>query len=368
MFVSTGTFTIGALALFASGAMASASANLNTNDSAIVRNQDHPHFSHFMEFIDRFQKRYPTIDEWQHRLSVFSDNYRTILRHRLENPQPAFQLGVTPFADLTADEFKQQFASSYKPSRLFQAAETGIDVNVEVDGFGCTAYSEHSTSLPSSIDWRAKGAVSSVKDQGQCGSCWAFSSTGAMESAWAIQRGELIDLSEQELVDCATGVKYGSNGCNGGQMDGGFKYVIMNGQCSAVSYPYTSGGTKTAGKCASCEPVVKMSGCRDVASKDTNALLSAVAKQPVAVAIEADTRYFQLYTGGILDASTCGTNLDHGVLIVGYGEENGKKYWLVKNSWSSSWGENGYVRILRSSDASDAGICGIALEPSFPVV
>lgn len=338
----------------------------DSRNSTLV-GDNHPNLDKFLEFVDRFQKRYDTEAEWKFRLSVFSENFVTILRHRLDHPTSSFQLGITPFADLTPEEFKLMYASSYDRQRPSAYDTTDLAGDVNTWSAGCTSFSTHSTSLPDAIDWRQKNAVSSVKDQGQCGSCWAFSSTGAIEGAWSIRTGQLLDLSEQELVDCA-GLKYGSEGCNGGQMDGGFKYVMQNGQCAAQAYPYTSGVSKTAGKCAnSCDPVVRMSGCRDVTSKDTFALMSAVAMQPVAVAIEADTRYFQLYTGGILDATTCGTNLDHGVLVVGYGEENGKKYWIVKNSWSSSWGENGYVRILRSSDATDAGICGIAMEASFPV-
>jgi C1A family cysteine protease len=162
-------------------------------------------------------------------------------------------------------------------------------------------------------------------------------------------------------VDCATGVAYGSHGCNGGQMEGADKYLIANGQCSLASYPYTA----TDDKCKTCSPVARFSSCSDVKPNDQVSLKGAVAMQPVSVAIEADTRYFQSYTGGILDATTCGTTLDHGVLVVGYGTDNGKKYWNVKNSWSSTWGEQGYVRILRSDSTNDAGICGIAMDPSF---
>ena len=227
----------------------------------------------------------------------------------------------------------------------------------------------NSNDLPKSIDWRDFGAVTSVKDQGQCGSCWAFSSTAATEGAWAISSGFLLDLSEQELVDCATGFNYGSHGCSGGQMDGGFKFVIENGLCLASEYPYVSGKSKTEGSCQNknCGSVLKFEGasCNDVTPNDELLLKFAVAQQPVAIAIEADTRYFQFYAGGILDSVECGTKLDHGVLIAGFGEEDGKKYWLVKNSWSTSWGEEGYVRIARSDSRNNEGICGVAMQPSF---
>jgi KDEL-tailed cysteine endopeptidase len=258
-------------------------------------------------------------------------------------------MGINQFTDLTPQEFKDTYVSGLR-------AEVGL--------YGCKAFSSNAASAPASIDWRSKGAVTSVKDQGQCGSCWTFSATGAIEGAWAIKKGQLVDLAEQQLVDCATGLSYGSHGCSGGQMDGAFKYVIENGQCSLSSYPYTA----KDGSCSKCSAVAHISSCSDVKSNDQISLKGAVALQPVSIAIEADTRYFQSYSGGILTSSSCGTQLDHGVLIVGYGEESGQKFWLVKNSWGTTWGDKGYVKIARSDSTNDAGICGIAMQPSFPVV
>jgi KDEL-tailed cysteine endopeptidase len=306
-------------------------------------------WSDFNNFRERFNKVYTSVEEFESRFSIFKDNLKLINDH---NQNLNFSLGINQFTDLTNEEFKSIYVTGIKN---------------EVGSFGCEAFSSVSSG-PDTFDWRSYNAVTSVKDQGQCGSCWAFSSTGAIESAWAISNDKLVDLSEQQLVDCATGFAYGSHGCNGGQMDGGFKYVINNGICSYDDYKYTSGNTKSSGSCQSCETEATISNCYDVKSKDQISLKGAVHKTPVSIAIEADTKYFQSYTSGILDASTCGTNLDHGVLIVGYGEENGKKYWIVKNSWGESWGENGYVRILRSDSTNDPGICGIAMQPSFPVV
>ena len=260
-----------------------------------------------------------------------------------------FTMGVNQFTDLTPDEFRMMYVGGLK---------------AEVGSYGCKTFSSSASSSPATMDWRTKGAVTSVKDQGQCGSCWSFSSTGAVEGAWAISKGQLTDFSEQELVDCATGVSYGSHGCNGGQMEGAFKFIIENGQCTLSSYPYTA----KDGTCQKCTAVAHMSSCSDVKPNDQLSLKAAVAQQPVAVAIEADTRYFQSYSGGILDSSSCGTTLDHGVLTVGYGEENGQKYWLVKNSWGTTWGDKGYVKIARSDSTNDKGICGIAMDPSFPSV
>lgn len=305
----------------------------------------------FINYFIEYNRYYTTFTEVSDRFNIFHDNLYFINDHNA-NANSSFTLGINQFTDMTNQEFKAKYVNG---------------LGAVVGSTSCKSFSSSASGAPSSIDWRAKGAVTSVKDQGQCGSCWTFSATGAIEGAWAISTGKLIDFSEEQLVECA-GLKYGSMGCNGGQMDGAFKYVIENGQCSLSSYPYTS-GTGVSGSCkTSCAPVATLSSCSDVNPNDQISLKGAVAKQPVSIAIEADTRYFQSYTSGILDSSSCGTNLDHGVLIVGYGEQNGMKYWNVKNSWSSSWGDNGYVKILRSDSTNDKGICGIAMQPSFPTV
>jgi C1A family cysteine protease len=326
----------------------------STNDMSELGSFDSEslHWTEFTNFQEKFAKKYGSMEELETRFSIFRKNLIGILAHNADIHQN-FTLGVNQFTDLTPEEFRAQYVSGMQGS---------------LTGYGCKSFSSSASGSPASLDWRTKGAVTSVKDQGQCGSCWTFSSTGAIEGAWALAKGQLIDLSEQELVDCATGISYGSHGCNGGQMDGAFKFVIENGQCSLASYPYTSGVTKTGGSCQKCSAVAHISSCADVKANDQISLKGAVAQQPVSIAIEADTRYFQSYSGGVLDSTQCGTNLDHGVLIAGYGSENGKDYWLVKNSWGTSWGDNGYVKIARSSSTNDPGICGIAMMPSFPIV
>lgn len=312
----------------------------------------------FTKFQERFKKIYNTIEELEIRFDIFRSNLRDIILHNLDHSQN-FTMGINQFTDLTSIEFKEQFTGGYKYNDGLLGGEVG--------SYGCGTFTSSASGAPVSLDWRKKNAVTSVKDQGQCGSCWTFSSTGASEGAWAITTGDLIDLSEEQLVECATGVQYGSHGCNGGQMEGAFKYLIQNGQCALSSYPYTSGSGKS-GSCKSCSEIAHFSSCSDVKPNDQISLKGAVAQQPVAVAIEADTRYFQSYSGGILDSVSCGTQLDHGVLIVGYGEESGEKYWLLKNSWGTSWGEQGYFRILRTDSTNDPGICGIAMDPSFITV
>ena len=299
----------------------------------------------FQRFIQDFTRRYDSIDELYMRFKHFENNLHFIQEfHREERNMT---LGITPYADMSHEEWRDSMGFHAFPSR-----------------YSCQTYEgSYDGELPSSVDWRKNNAVTPVKNQEQCGSCWAFSTTGAVEGAWAISTGNLVSLSEQQLVDCST--SYGNHGCNGGLMDYGFKYIMDNGICTESEYPYKAVG----GSCqTTCEASVEISSCRDVASKNQAELQKAVAQTPVSVAIEADTRVFQLYTGGVITGSSCGTNLDHGVLVVGYGSQDNVDYWLVKNSWGSSWGENGYVKIERSSSVNDVGVCGIATTPSFPVV
>lgn len=319
-----------------------------SNDYLFYPDDDSFHWKEFTIFQERFSKRYSNIEELENRFSVFKKNFIGILAHNADHTQN-FTMGVNQFTDLTPEEFKLQYVGGLK---------------TDVGSYGCKSFSSSDSNVPSSIDWRNKGAVTSVKDQGQCGSCWSFSATGAIEGAWAIANGELVNLSEQELVDCATGISYGSHGCNGGQMEGAFKFVIEHGQCSLESYPYTAKG----GNCKICSSLAHISSCSDVNPNDQISLAAAVAQQPVAVAISADTKLFQSYTSGVITSPSCYTSLDHGVLIVGYGTENGIDYWNVKNSWSNTWGDKGYVKIAKSSSTNDPGICGIAMDPSFPTV
>jgi C1A family cysteine protease len=307
----------------------------------------------FSNFQERFSKRYESLEETESRFQIFRSNIRNIILHNLDHTQN-FTMGINQFTDLTPQEFKDRYVGGLR---------------AEVGSYGCKSFVSSASDAPSSIDWRQQGVVNQVRDQGQCGSCWAFATTANAESVWAISSGQLLDLSEEFLVDCASGVGYFNMGCNGGQPDSAFKYMINNGQCSEASYPYKAGTTKTAGSCQKCTAApVHFSGCYDVVPKDQVSLMASVAKQPVVIAIEADTRYFQSYAGGILDSPNCGTTLDHAVEIVGYGTENGVDYWNIRNSWGPSWGESGYVRIKKSSSTSDIGICGVAAEPSFLVV
>jgi len=216
--------------------------------------------------------------------------------------------------------------------------------------------------LPNSVDWREKDVLSRVKNQGNCGSCWSFSSTGAIEAVHAISTGTLLNISEQQLVDCSD--DYGNNGCNGGSMDNAFKYVIDNGLCSEKEYPYTA----EKDKCKKCKTIVNISDYKNVVSNNEEILKRVVYQQPVSVAIQANLPSFQAYSSGIYSDPSCGSQLDHGVLVVGYGYDilHNMDYWIVKNSWGPNWGENGYIRIQRNI-INKTGLCGIAMQPSIPL-
>jgi len=221
-----------------------------------------------------------------------------------------------------------------------------------------------------SVDWVAKGAVTPVKNQAHCGSCWAFSTTGGLEGAIFVKHNVLESLSEEELVQCDKV----DHGCKGGAMDNGFSFIKKSGGLALEStYPYTSAtGAGLTGSCVTSKESPKaqftstVNGFTDVTQNSEPALKAAVALHPVSVAIEADKQVFQFYKTGVLKASAgCGTKLDHGVLAVGYGVESGTKYWKVKNSWGPTWGDAGYIKLERT-DASGSGTCGIAMDASYP--
>ena len=262
----------------------------------------------------------------------------------MATPLSPVQVGLNQFADLTQAEYAAQYLRPINTTR-----QRNFVVLPE------------SNELAGSLDWRAKGAVTPIKNQGQCGSCWSFSTTGSVEGVVQIATGTLVSLSEQQLVDCSG--SFGNEGCNGGLMDDAFKYIIANGGLdSEADYAYTA-RDGTCNKAKEAKKVGSITGFADVPQNNENQLIAAVNKNPVSVAIEADQQAFQLYKSGVFDAA-CGTQLDHGVLAVGYGTESGKDYWIVKNSWGTTWGDQGYILMAQHKGAS--GICGINMMASYP--
>jgi len=294
----------------------------------------------FRSWMKHYNRKYENFGEYLNRFNIFVNNARMIEHHNTNGN--SYTLAINHFADLTAAEFKQFFH--------------GLDATRQSTNY----VSLPTDNLPDSIDWTTKGAVTGVKNQGQCGSCWSFSTTGSLEGLNFLKNGTLKSFSEQQLVDCSG--SYGNQGCNGGLMDDAFQYVEKYGIELESDYPYTA----QDGTCQydASKVQFKITGFNDVPQKNNLQLKAAVAQQPVSVAIEADQLAFQFYSGGVLTGN-CGTKLDHGVLNVGYGTDGETKFWKVKNSWGGSWGESGYVRIERV-DETASGKCGIALQASYP--
>ena len=297
----------------------------------------------FKDFIYTFGKSYESDEEYGSRFRVFRDNLAYIrVFNSMDN---TVVLGVNHLADLEFNEFK----SIYLPRNMQQRE------NVAAETFEVLK-------APATVDWRTKGAVTGVKNQGQCGSCWSFSTTGSVEGAWFLAGHTLVSLSEQQLVDCST--SFGNQGCNGGLMDDAFKYIIANkGITTEANYPYTA-KDGLCNKSKASAVAASISSYTDVSSNNPTALQNAVAQQPVSIAVDAAGTQWQLYKSGTI-SKNCGTSLDHGVLIVGYDTTASTPYWIVKNSWGTSWGLAGYIQIEISSGA---GVCGINMQPSYPVV
>jgi cathepsin L len=289
----------------------------------------------FTRWVEQHGKEYEH-ESFFAKYNTFKANLNFIIEHNSFNN--SYTLAMNSFGDMTTDEFRASRCGWVAPV-------TRNDVAVEFNG-----------PVNADIDWRTKGAVTPVKDQGQCGSCWAFSTTGAVEGCVAAATQKLISVSEQQLVDCAG--SQGNQGCNGGLIDYAFQWIIQNGGiASEAAYPYTA----RDGQCKTGIPSVsKITGFKDVPQGNEAQLMTALQLGPVSVAVEADKSVFQFYHDGVLDNKACGTQLDHGITLVGAGTLSGKDYWAVKNSWGASWGKQGYILLVRNKNQ-----CGIALAASY---
>jgi len=304
---------------------------------------------HWENFKRVHNKQYNGLEEVTRR-RIFNKNVRFVAHHNIEADLGlhSFRLGVNQFADLTTKEF----AAIYNG---YRAHESDRKVTHQFTG----------VSAPDSVDWRTKGFVTPVKNQAQCGSCWAFSAIASLEGQHFNATKKLVSLSEQELVDCSTAE--GNQGCNGGLMDQAFTYIMKNkGVDTEASYPYE--GVDGTCRFKKANIGATMTGFTDIPTGDEKALAAACAAiGPISVAIDASSIWFQLYFGGIYDHADCGNTpdkLDHGVTAVGYGTESGKDFWIVKNSWGGMWGEKGYIRMVRNKQNQ----CGIATQASYPII
>lgn len=274
-------------------------------------------------------------------MSIFADNVRYIsLLNKIDGKA---SYGITAFSDLTTEEFAQKHLG-FVPTVEGEYCQEPSDAQI--------------ASIPDSVDWRKEGALSPVQDQGSCGSCWAFATVAAVESAWYIAKGDLIKLSEQQLVDCDSN----QGGCDGGNMYPAEGYVQKNGLTTEEAYPYKG----VQGKCKSFNPVVTIRDHCFIKQRSTDAETEDVmryhlAQGPVVIGINANKAQF--YTGGVMDEKNCNPKgVNHAVVAVGYNVSASEPYWIIRNSWSDSWGEEGYFRMIYGKNA-----CGIATSASYVV-
>jgi len=307
---------------------------------------------HWKLWKETNNKRYSDAEEYIRR-TIWESNLKKVQEHNLQADLGVhtYWLEMNKFADLTVTEFVKMM-NGYDVSMRDQHNKARHEFTRNPN-----------VKLPDAVDWRDKGYVTPVKEQGQCTSGWAFSSTGSLEGQHFNAIGKLVSLSEQNLVDCSG--KQGNMGCVGGDMNQAFQYIKDNGGIDTEdSYPYEDDDNRCRFKAESVGATV--TGFTNIQSKNESALQEAVATiGPISVAIDSSHNSFQLYKQGVYHEPFCSQiHLDHGVLVVGYGTDAGKDYWLVKNSWGVNWGEHGYIRMTRNKRNE----CGIATSASFPLV
>jgi KDEL-tailed cysteine endopeptidase len=294
--------------------------------------------SAFLGYITEQGKSYSTVAEYEMRLRTFAVKHAYIQEHNKLGE--SYKLGHNKFSDWTDEEYSSIL--TYQPGM-----------------YNITGTFDETVEAASPVDWRNSGCMSPIQDQGQCGSCWAFSSVSALESNYCIANGSLLKLSEQQLVDC---VKL-CFGCNGGNQSLAFNYYKDHYAMSEAAYPYTA-KDGTCQYSSSNNTGVKTTGWVAVTSDSPDAMKAALVNNPMSVSIQANQLSFQLYTSGIFTNTNCGTNLDHATNVVGWGTSNGMDYWIMRNSWGTSWGMSGYMEL---EIVSGPGLCGIQMGPLYPI-
>lgn len=337
----------------------------------------------FSDWKEKFNKTYATQEENDDRFEKFCYNYKKVIDHNL-NHNASYTLGINVYADMTPEEFHRRDtvrASSVESLRRIPAVSLLSKKKSELLNSGSPQWrsaggSKFSTvlaesdlrakikaSLPQSVDWRTKNVVTSVKDQGPCGACWAFGAIGSLEGGHALKSGKNTDLSIQQLIECSTNQP--NRGCDGGDLVAAMHYVTNVGVQTAAQYPFVGDSSNRCQirnySAANFEYSPK--NFTRVPANDSLELMAAVAQQPVSACIDVSDEMY-LYDSGIFNEN-CGINIDHCVTIVGYGEENGVEFWIVKNSWGTDWGEGGYFKLLKSGTPGP-GECGIRMESAYP--
>lgn len=312
--------------------------------------------SEWEEFKADFAKTYSTPSEEAKRFKIFKKNMMLITghNHKKNLGMHGYSMAVNSFADMEASEVVAQ-------RNGFRHKSLKSNYTKEL---GATFLPPSHVKVPNEVDWRSEGYVTPIKNQGACGSCWSFSATGSLEGQMFRKTGRLVSLSEQNLVDCSR--NWGNNGCNGGLMDQAFQYIQDNGGLDTEeSYPYEARDDTC--RYDALESAAEDKGFVDVSPPgDEEKLQVALATVgPIAIAIDASHQSFHYYNGGVYEDPDCSPeNLDHGVLLVGYGSMEGKDYWIVKNSWGEEWGDKGFIYIRRNK----GNMCGVASQASYPIV
>jgi len=301
--------------------------------------------SKFTDWMQLHHKSYPH-DEFRARYQIWKDNLNFIDAHNA-NGRSTYTVGMNQFGDLTLAEFTHTYLGFKQP----KGALPGPTFHSEVD----------ERALPATWDWRTKGAVTGIKNQGQCGSCWSFSTTGSTEGCHQISTGSLVSLSEQNLMDCS--YSQGDQSCEGGLMTDAMNYIIQNGGIDTeASYPYQAVDESTCNYTAANSGAT-LKAYANVQSGSESDLQTSVYQGPTSVAIDASQSSFQFYSSGVYYEPACSsTQLDHGVLAIGWGTYSSSQYWLVKNSWGTSWGLNGFIMMSRNRNNN----CGIATMATLP--